>query len=172
MLKGQNKSIKCAKIRDIWNNPRELWLLREAVISVLVTLRVFSDTWGFPTWSTDALFLFPSCQKNLDYVRILRRNNWIVRSQKFRISDGWVQNITTVPGIGQKCTKMVVSKIRQTCRSEFGHIHLIFDTFVQYSDSVVPFRTIPSNSDSIVSFGTTVKFLALPFRFRHNPSDF
>lgn len=138
MLKGQNKSIKCAKIRDIWNNPRELWLFREAVISVLVTVRVFSDTWGFPTWSTDALFLFPSCQKNLDYVRILRRNNWIVRSQKFRISDGWVQNLTTVPGKDG-------SVQNKTNRSEFGHIHLIFDTFVQYSDSVVPFRTMPSN---------------------------
>lgn len=171
MLKGQNKSVKCAKIRDIWNNPRELWLFREAVISVLVTLRVFSDTWGFPIWLTDALFLFPSCQKNLDYVRILRRNNWIVRSQKFRISDGWVQNLTTVPGIGQKCTKMVVSKIRQTGPNS--------DTSIWFSTPLFNIRTLSSHfeqyrpiSDSIVSFGTTVKFLALPSRFRHNPSDF
>lgn len=131
----------------------------------------FSDTWGFPTWSTDALFLFPSCQKNLDYVRILRRNNWIVRSQKFRISDGWVQNFTTVPGIGQKCTKMVVSKIRQTGPN--------LDTSIWFSTPLFNIRTLSSHfeqyrpiSDSIVSFGTTVKFLALPSRFRHNPSDF
>ena len=97
----------------------------------------FSDTWGFPTWSTDTLFLFPSCQKHLDYVRILRRNNWIVRSQKFRISDGWVQNLTTVPGIGQKCTKIVVSKIRQTGPNS--------DTSIWFSTPLFNIRTLSSH---------------------------
>lgn len=116
-------------------------------------------------------FCFQVVKKNLDYVRILRRNNWIVRSQKFRISDGWVQNLTTVPGIGQKCTKMVVSKIRQTGPNS--------DTSIWFSTPLFNIRTLSSHfeqyrpiSDSIVSFGTTVKFLALPSRFRHNPSDF
>lgn len=171
MLKGQNKSIKCAKIRDIWNNPRELWLFREAVISVLVTLRVFLWHLEISNLINWCLVSVSKLSKNLDYVRILRRNNWIVRSQKFRISDGWVQNLTTVPGIGQKCTKMVVSKIRQTGPNS--------DTSIWFSTSLFNIRTLSSHfeqyrpiSDSIVSFGTTVKFLALPSRFRHNPSDF
>lgn len=116
-------------------------------------------------------FCFQVVKKNLDYVRILRRNNWIVRSQKLRISDGWVQNLTTVPGIGQKCTKMVVFKIRQTGPNS--------DTSIWFSTPLFNIRTLSSHfeqyrpiSDSIVSFGTTVKFLVLPSRFRHNPSDF
>lgn len=110
----------------------KLWSVCSSPYGFSLTLEDFQPGQLMPC------FCFQVVKKNLDYVRILRRNNWIVRSQKFRISDGWVQNLTTVPGKDG-------SVQNKTNRSEFGHIHLIFDTFVQYSDSVVPFRTIPSN---------------------------